>query len=65
MNNNIEEGTDINPTLTKEEIEALIKVVDSVNTTVKSAQSWIELKAKLERMIQILDDADKNTVDPV
>jgi hypothetical protein len=52
-----------NISLTLDELQALVKVVNSVQTSVQSAPSWLAVKAKLERMIQILDEADKNKVD--
>lgn len=41
--------------LTKEEIDALLRVVEGVQTTVKSAQSWLDLQSKLRNIRKQFD----------
>lgn len=41
--------------LTREEIDALLRVVENVQTTVKSAQSWIDLQNKLQNIRKQFD----------
>lgn len=49
--------------LTKEELEALLKVVGNVSTTVNSAQSWLNLKKKLEDIVMKIIEKDSVSID--
>lgn len=49
----------MNNSLTKDELQALIKIVNATQTTVGSADSWVALRTKLHNALSEMELREK------